>query len=134
MTNSMASKKKDPFKIPNKGGSEKLKVSVARAQTDVRFDCGPWIYTPKSTRVEAFRYDYANRAVHVTWTNHHPSSNGHIYREVPYEGFRSMVRAVSKGKQINRSLNSFDYGHISDDELGAPSNEKRGVPGSRARA
>jgi hypothetical protein len=30
-------------------------------------DFGPWIMTPKSTRVGGFRYDFANRAVHVQW-------------------------------------------------------------------
>ena len=102
------------------------------AYNEDQHDLTPWVETPSSTRVEAYRYDYLNRALQVTWRN--GKNPGYIYLDVPYEGYRSFVRAASKGRQINRSLNSFDYRLMSPEELGAPSNNERTVLTSRSRA
>jgi len=94
-----------------------------------KHDCGPWIHFPKSSRVNAIRFDYMNRAVQVTWRD---GGKPYIYLDVPYEQFRSFVRAGSQGKYINAAMNNFDYRPATDEELDAPSNEERVQP-SRAR-
>jgi KTSC domain len=97
-----------------------------------RFDLGPWAHTPSSSRVEAYRYDYLNRATQVTWRNN--KNIGYIYEDMPYEAFRSFARAASKGKHINASLNGFPYRLMDPDEVQAPSNERRTGLQSRVRA
>jgi hypothetical protein len=104
--------------------------SLDEAFNEEAHDLGPWVETPKSTRVAAFRYDYHNSAVQVTWRNGGPS---YIYLEVPYEGFRSFVRAASKGKHINAALDNFGYRRMTPEEEHAPSNAERRAPMSRAR-
>ena len=96
-----------------------------------RHDIGPWAETPASTRVKRYRYDYAQRQIQVQWRNE--KNDGYIYEEVDYEAFRSFARAVSKGKQINRSLNSFTYGVMKNAEYDLPSNPKRSAIYSRVR-
>lgn len=96
-------------------------------------DFGPWVMTPKSTRVGGFRYDFASRAIHVQWKGK-GTTRSYMYMEVPYEIYRSMVRIASKGKFINSTLNSFDYREADPDEVDAPSNDERSTPQSRANA
>jgi hypothetical protein len=96
-------------------------------------DFGPWIMTPKSTRVGGFRYDFANRAVHVQWHGK-GLTRSYMYTEVPYEIYRAMVRIASKGQFINSTMNSFDYREATPDEVDAPSNDERTAPQSRANA
>ena len=93
-------------------------------------DLGPWIETPKSTRVSAFRYDYHNNAIQVEWRNGGPA---YIYLEVPYEGFRSFARAASKGRAINSNLDNFGYRKMTPEEESAPSNAERRAITSRVR-
>jgi KTSC domain len=93
-------------------------------------DLGPWVETSSSSRVRAFRYDYANGNVQVTWRN--SKGPGHVYEDVPFEVFRSFARITSKGKAVNSTLNGFNYRPISPEELGAPSNDARSTP-SRTR-
>jgi hypothetical protein len=91
------------------------------AYDEDQHDCGPWIEV-NSTRVEAIRYDYQNRAVHVRWSR---SNTPYIYLDVPYERFRSFIRASSKGKYINSAMNSYEYRQMTPDEIDAPSNDRR---------
>ena len=102
------------------------------AYNTVQHDLGPWTETASSSRVEAFRYDYQNRALQVTWRNR--KNPGYIYLEVPYEGYRSFSRAASKGRHINSTLNLYEYRLMTPDEIDAPSNEQRRGITSRARA
>jgi hypothetical protein len=99
------------------------------AYDEDRHDCGPWILTPESSRVRAIRYDYQNRAVQVLW-NGRSDSRGYIYLDVPYERFRSFIRARSKGRYINSAMNSFDYRPMTPDELDAPSDDKHSAMGA----
>lgn len=89
-----------------------------------RHDCTPWVEV-NSTRMAAIRYDYANDAIQVEWGNGNP---GYVYLEAGYETFRRMVRSASKGKFINRVLNSYSYRPMDPDEQDAPSNPQRSVP------
>jgi hypothetical protein len=94
-------------------------------------DLGPWVETPASTRVSSFRYDFANDSLQVQWTN---QGRPYIYFDISYEQYRSMVRAVSKGKFIPRLGNNYqpmEGDHANAEEL--PSNGKRRAPSSRAR-
>lgn len=93
-------------------------------------DLTPWMETPNSTRVSRARYDYANRQLQLQWRN--AKNDGYVYEDVDYETYRSFVRAVSKGKQVNRSLNNFSYRSIDPEELNAPSNSRHSGPSSRA--
>jgi hypothetical protein len=94
-------------------------------------DLGPWIETPKSSRVEAFRYDYLNNALQVTWRNN--NNHGYIYLEVPYEAYRSMARVSSKGRYVGVIDKQYDYRLMTPDELQAASNSERQSLTSRVR-
>ena len=123
--------------VPGTGGSTQKKVHAGsyvhdQAYNEDQHDLTPWVETPSSSRVEAYRYDFLNRAMQVTWRN--GKNQGYIYIDVPYEGYRSFARAASKGKQINRSLNSYEYRLMTPDELQAPSNDERSPLSSRFRA
>jgi len=96
-----------------------------------RHDLTEWAETPKSSRVEAYRYDHANNALQVTWRNN--ANHGYIYLEVPYERYRSFARAASKGKYVNSALNGFEYRLMDPDEVQAPSNPARRGITSRVR-
>lgn len=123
-------------KVPGSQKGQRKKIHAGRYVHDEAFneeahDLGPWIETPKSTRVESFRYDYLNNAVQVTWRN---GGKPYIYLEVPYEGFRSFARAASKGRYINSGLE--DYGGfrpLTPDEEAAQSNPERKAITSRVR-
>jgi hypothetical protein len=111
-------------KVTGKGQTTNRKVHAGRyvhdeAYDEEQHDCGPWIEV-NSTRVTAIRYDYQNRAVHVTWPR---SNTPYIYLDVPYERFRSFIRASSKGKYINAAMNAYEYRAMTPDEIDAPSNE-----------
>lgn len=92
-------------------------------------DLGPWIESPNSTRVSSFRYDYLNNALQVQWKNGGPS---YIFLEVPYEGYRSMARAASKGRYIT-NLESYGYRRMRPEEETASSNRDRRALTSRTR-
>jgi hypothetical protein len=92
-------------------------------------DLGPWVETPRSTRVSAFRYDYLNNALQIIWRNGGPA---YIFLEVPYERYRSMARAASKGRFVNTGLGP-PYRHMTPDELQAASNSQRQQLTSRVR-
>lgn len=98
---------------------------------DARHDLTSWIETPKSSRVNAFRYDHANGALQVTWRNN--TNHGYIYLDVPYESYRSFARAASKGRYVNSTLNGFDYRLMDPDEVQADSNPDRPGITSRVR-
>ena len=104
--------------------------SLDEAFNEEAHDLGPWVETPKSSRCEAFRYDYHNNALQMRWRDGGP---GYIYLEVPYEGFRSFARAASKGRQVNASLNNFGYRKMTPEEEQAPSNSERKALVSRVR-
>lgn len=97
---------------------------------EAQHDLGPWVETARSSRVAAFRYDYLNHALQVTWRNN--TNHGYVYLEVPYEGYRSMARAASKGRYVN-TLNGYDYRLMTPDEVQANSNPERRALTSRAR-
>jgi hypothetical protein len=104
--------------------------TLDEAFNEAAHDLGPWVETPKSSRVSAFRYDYLNNAVQMKWRDGGPA---YIYLEVPYEGFRSLARAASKGRHINSSLDNFGYRRMTPEEEGAPSNAERRAITSRVR-
>ena len=113
------------MKTPKNAATNK-KVHTGRYVNDEAYDedthdFGPWVMTPKSTRVAGFRYDFANNAVHVQWADR---GRAYMYTEVPYEIYRSMVRSESKGKFINSTLGSFDFRKAEPDEDDAPSNDR----------
>lgn len=124
-------------KTPKNSAMANRKVHTGRFVNDEAYDedvhdFGPWVMTPKSSRVGGFRYDFANRAVHVQWTGK-GLTRSYMYMEVPYEIYRSMVRIGSKGKFINSTLNNFDYREAAPDEVDAPSNDERMAPRSREK-
>ena len=88
-----------------------------------QFDLSPWVESPSSSRVSRFRYDHANNAVQVQWTNQ--KGHGYIYNDLDYEAYRLFARAVSKGKKINTYLNGYPYRMMTDSEVQAPSNSTR---------
>jgi hypothetical protein len=123
------------MRTPKNPAMANKKVHTGRFVNDEAYDenthdFGPWVMTPKSTRVGGFRYDFLNKAIHVQWTGK-GLSRTYMYMEVPYEIYRSMVRIASKGKFINSTLNNFDYRPATPDEVDAPSNDERIAPKSR---
>ena len=121
-------------KVPGQQRAGRKKIHAGAYVHDEAFDeeahdLGPWIESPQSSRVESFRYDYLNNALQVTWRNGGPS---YIYLEVPYEGYRSMARAASKGRYVT-NLESYGYRKLRPEEEGAPSNAERRALTSRAR-
>ncbi|RPI08607.1 MAG: KTSC domain-containing protein [Actinobacteria bacterium] len=122
-------------RVPGSQAGARKKVHAGAYTLDEAFneeahDLGPWIETPKSSRVESFRYDYHNNAVQMRWRDGGPA---YIYLEVPYEGFRSLARAASKGRHINSSLDNFGYRRMTPEEEQAPSNAERKAITSRVR-
>lgn len=116
------------------GGNKKVHAGayvLDEAFDERQHDLTPWVETPASTRVQAYRYDFQNDALQVTWRNN--SNHGYIYLEVPYESYRSFARAASKGRQVNSSLNSFSYRLMTPDEVDAESNAERRPITSRVR-
>jgi hypothetical protein len=121
-------------KVPGQQRGMRKKIHAGAYVHDEAFDeeahdLGPWVESPKSTRVDAFRYDYLNNALQVKWRNGGPS---YIYLEVPYEGYRSMARAASKGRYIV-NLESYGYRRLRPEEESAPSNAERRALVSRVR-
>jgi hypothetical protein len=116
--------------------SQRLKVHAGAYTHDEAFneeqhDLGPWVETAKSTRVSAFRYDYLNRALQVTWRNN--TNHGYIYLGVDREVYRSMTRIASKGRFVNSTLNGYEYRVMWPDEVQALSNANRQALTSRVR-
>jgi hypothetical protein len=129
-----AKKKVQDVKIAKATGRKKVHAGAYvhdEAYAGGRHDLTPWIESPGSTRVSAYRYDYLNDALQVTWRNN--KNHGYIYLGVPYEGFRSFARAASKGKNINSHLNTYEYRMMDAEELEAPSNPERSGVVSRQR-
>lgn len=123
--------------VPGSQAGVRKKVHAGAYTLDEAFneeahDLGPWVETPKSSRVEAFRYDYHNNALQMRWRDGGPS---YIYLEVPYEGYRSFVRSASKGRYINFAAdgNLGNYRRMTPEEESAPSNAERRALTSRAR-
>ena len=118
------------------GGGGRKKVHAGAYVLDEAFDedrhdLTPWVETPASSRVQAYRYDFQNDALQVTWRNN--ANHGYVYLEVPYESYRSFARAASKGRHVNASLNSFSYRLMTDEEVDADSNTSRKPLSSRVR-
>ena len=86
-------------------GGQQLKIhsSPNFVQAELA-DPGPWIDV-SSSRMTRIRYDYGIRAIFVQF----PSGVYYVYESVPYAVFARMWRAASKGKFINRVLNSYPY-------------------------
>ena len=95
-------------------------------------DLGPWMPTPSSSRVKAYRFDHLQRQLQVTWRNE--KNEGYLYEGVDYEGYRAFSRVASKGKYINRILNNYTYRPMNSTEYEAPSNERRKGIGSRVQS
>lgn len=93
-------------------------------------DLTTWTETPASTRCSRYRYDFATQQLQVQWRNN--KNRGYVY-DCGYEGYRQFARAVSKGTQINRALNGFDYRLMTPEEADAPSNSRRQGVASRVR-
>lgn len=116
------------------GGRKKVHAGayvLDEAFDERKHDLTPWVETPASTRVSAYRYDFLNDAIQVTWRNN--NNHGYIYLEVPYESYRSFARAASKGRHVNAALNSFSYRVMTPDEVDAESNPTRSALSSRVR-
>lgn len=94
-------------------------------------DLSQWISTPSSSRVSRIRYDHANKAVQVQWTNN--IGNGYVYGDMSYEEYRSFARAASKGRRINDYLNNKPYRPMEVDEYSQPSNTSRKGLASRVK-
>jgi KTSC domain len=109
----------------------RLKVHADQLADEFQHDLGPWTQAPRSTRVQAYRYDYLNRALQVTWRNN--KNHGYVYEDVPYESYRSFARAASKGRYVNNALNGFAYRLMDPDEVQADSNSERNPLKSRTR-
>lgn len=94
-------------------------------------DFTPWVEV-NSSRMQRIRYDHATGNVQVDWGNGNPA---YVYREVGYEVWRSFIRASSKGKFINRRLESASssFDPVSTDEMELPSNGNRRAPLSGSR-
>ena len=121
-----AKQKVEGLKVKVNPASDRKKVHAGRyvhdeAYDESKHDMGPWIQV-NSSRIQAIRYDYLNRAVQVTWKR---GGAPYIYLDVPYERFRAFIRASSKGKYVNAAMNGFDYRQATPDELDAPTNERR---------
>lgn len=115
-------------------------AKASASYDSTRMDLGPWIETPNSSRVSAYRYDYLNDSMQVQWKNGKRAQNGPSSpTDVPatmyggladggtpidYEGFRRFARAISKGRAVNTILNGYGYRGMSVDELGADSNDR----------
>lgn len=111
---------------------------AAQSREDLDHDFGPWIESPNSTRVSAYRYDYANGEMQVKWRN----GKGHkvtVYllnegqqivpesgQQVTHRGsetFRKFALARSKGKYVNTTMNGYTYISLRDStEKDLPSN------------
>lgn len=108
-----------------------MPTNRVRQADNPQFDLSPWVETPSSSRVSRFRYDHANQAVQVQWTNN--LNHGYVYYDVPYEQYRLFARAVSKGKKINTQLNGYRYELMSEEQVDAGSNTNRSGVASRVR-
>lgn len=121
-------------------------IPSSQAYMGTRTDFGPWFFTPGSSRVEAYRYDYLNDSIQVRWKNRiraqsGPSSPtarptttyGLVANGTPidYEMFRRFARSASLGKAVNTLLNGWGYRGVSVDEDDAASNGRRSGGGSR---
>jgi hypothetical protein len=109
----------------------KPRVEEDTEDDDVTSDLGPWIETPSSTRVRAFRYDYAKRETQVTWRN--LKNEGCAYENMAYEDFRAFARIASKGKYINSTLTGGGFRYLTPTEASLPSNQRRRAISSRVR-
>jgi len=118
-----------------RGGRKRIHAgayTLDEAFNEDQHDLGPWVETPASSRVDAFRYDYQNNALQMTWRNGRPA---YIYLGVPYETYRSFARAASKGRYINTAAdgNLSNYRIMTPEEEAAPSNAERKAITSRVR-
>jgi hypothetical protein len=131
--NSYAAKRKAQAAVPKVStiaSKTRKKVHAGRYIHDQAFDeeqhdLGPWTQTPASSRVAAFRYDYLNDALQVTWRNN--SNHGYIYLGVSEEVYMSFGETASKGRYVNNVLNSYDYRLMTPDEIHALSNSQRNM-------
>ena len=68
-----------------------------------------WVYTPESSRVAAYQYDYTGEQLRVTWTN---GKAPWVYEGVNSTIFSSFDAAPSKGKYINSTLNFTNHHRV----------------------
>lgn len=86
-----------------------------------KLDPGPWVETPRSSRMSSFRFDYASNALHVTFK----SGRTYTYENVSETQFNSMVKAPSKGGHLNTAFGGHSYRHATPQEIHAPSSAER---------
>lgn len=67
-----------------------------------------WAY-PASSRVRAYRYDFANQTLQVRF---HKYDDAYEYYGVPTAVYASFDSSPSKGRFINSTLNSFTYAPV----------------------
>lgn len=84
---------------------------------------GPWIDV-SSSRMRAIRYDYGLRAIFVEFRD----GTYWVYESVQYAVFYNFQRAASKGKFIDRTLNSYPYREALQEEALRPTTHA-GAPG-----
>lgn len=98
-------------------------------------DLGPWIEAPQSSRVAAYRYDYAAGDLQVKWQNGkgHEVTAYHVSGKnaagVSHSGattYRKFAIAVSKGKYVNSTLEGFTFTSLKNStDKDLPSNPNR---------
>ena len=119
-----------------KGQRTNQKVHAGRyvhdeAYNEEQHDMGPWIEVT-STRVDAIRYDYQNRAIQVLWANKGRERGLHLHRRA----LRALPRlrpCVLEG-QVRQLVHDAQLRVPADDpdELDAPTNERRSSLGMTA--
>jgi hypothetical protein len=91
---------------------------AGRAATAARYGEGtsdfvsPWEF-PDSSRVKAYQWDAAQQQLRVRFIKY---GTPWVYNDVDLATFQAFDAADSKGKFINRVLNSYPYRQATDDE------------------
>ena len=98
-------KKIEGVRIKTARGGVAKRVTTAEVFTERRQSRpGEW-HDVSSSRVAAARYDFGLRQIHVIFKDGTPW----VYADVPNAVWHRFIASASKGKFINRILNSYPY-------------------------
>lgn len=107
-TRRTSNRRQDLSAIPGiptaRGGRQRKLHSTPNFVQDEIANPGPWVNVV-SSRMVAIRYDYGLRAIFVQFN----SGAYYIYESVPLAVWWRFRRSASKGKFIDRVLNSYPY-------------------------